>query len=70
MKGIEPMGNLVDAPTKFNIETVMAGNGEVDVIVINPRGQKEPVNTFDFVHFLMKTFFFYLIQINTKILSN
>ena len=43
------MGNLVDAPTKFNIETVMAGNGEVDVIVINPRGQKEPVNTFNFI---------------------
>ena len=43
-KGIEPLGNLVDAPTKFNIETVMAGNGEVDVSVINPKGQKEPVS--------------------------
>ncbi len=43
-KGIEPTGNLIDAPTKFNIETYSAGTGEVEVIVLNPRGQKEPVS--------------------------
>ena len=42
-KGIEPTGNLVDAPTKFFVETFTAGNGDVDVIIINPKGQKEPV---------------------------
>ncbi len=42
-KGIEPTGNLVDAPTKFFIETFSAGNGDVSVTVLNPKGQKEPV---------------------------
>lgn len=45
-KGIEPIGNLVDAPTKFTIETVAAGNGDVEVMLINPKGQKEPVSVF------------------------
>ncbi|CAF0978621.1 unnamed protein product [Adineta ricciae] len=40
-KGIEPTGNHVDAPAKFHIETFAAGKGTVDVIVLNPRGQKE-----------------------------
>lgn len=44
-KGVEPLGNLVDAPTKFNIETVMAGEGPVEVTVINPQGQIEPVSS-------------------------
>jgi len=43
LKGIEPTGNLVDAPTKFNVETFTAGHGDVEVAVINPKGQKEPV---------------------------
>ena len=42
-KGIEPTGNLVDAPTKFTVETLTAGHGDVDVSVINPKGLKEPV---------------------------
>jgi filamin len=47
-KGIEPSGNLVDSPTKFNIETVNAGNGDVEVIVLNPKGLVEPVNIYYF----------------------
>lgn len=43
-KGIEPTGNLVDAPSKFFVETFNAGNGDVEVIIINPKGQIEPVN--------------------------
>jgi hypothetical protein len=41
--GIEPTGNHVDAPAKFHVETFAAGKGNVDVIVINPRGQREKV---------------------------
>ena len=43
-QGIEPTGNLVDAPTKFNVETLSAGHGDLEVIILNPKGQKEPVN--------------------------
>lgn len=43
-KGIEPTGNLVDAPTKFFVETFNAGTGNVDVVILNPKGQKEPVS--------------------------
>jgi filamin len=43
-KGIEPTGNHVDAPAKFFVETANAGKGDIDVIVINPKGQKEPVS--------------------------
>ena len=43
-KGIEPLGNLVDAPTKFTIETIAAGNGNVEVTVINPKGLIVPVS--------------------------
>jgi filamin len=42
-KGIEPNGNHVEAPAKFSVETTNAGKGDVEVIVINPRGHKEPV---------------------------
>ena len=42
--GIEPTGNLVDAPTKFFVETFNAGNGDVEVIILNPKGQIEPVS--------------------------
>ncbi len=42
--GIEPNGNHVDAPTKFHVETFAAGKGNVDVVVINPKGQREKVN--------------------------
>ncbi|CAF3895693.1 unnamed protein product, partial [Adineta steineri] len=40
-KGIEPTGNHVDAPAKFHVETFAAGKGNVEVIVLNPKGQKE-----------------------------
>jgi hypothetical protein len=33
----------VDAPAKFHVETFAAGKGNVDVIIINPRGQREKV---------------------------
>jgi filamin len=52
-KGVEPTGNLVDAPTKFFVETSNAGQGNVDVVIINPKGGKEPV----FFSFFF--FFFY-----------
>ncbi|CAF4038840.1 unnamed protein product [Rotaria magnacalcarata] len=42
-KGIEPNGNHVDTPAKFHVETFAAGKGNVDVIVINPKGQREKV---------------------------
>ena len=42
-KGVEPTGNLVNAPTKFFVETFNAGNGDLDVIILNPKGMKEPV---------------------------
>ncbi|CAF3849734.1 unnamed protein product [Rotaria sp. Silwood2] len=40
-KGIEPNGNHVDTPAKFHVETFAAGKGNVDVIIINPKGQRE-----------------------------
>ena len=36
------MGNTVGAPARFTVETFSAGRGQVEVIVINPKGQKEP----------------------------
>ena len=43
--GIEPTGNCVGAPARFIVETFGAGRGEVEVIVLNPRGQQEPVSS-------------------------
>jgi filamin len=45
-KGIEPSGNHVDAPAKFHVETFAAGKDNVEVIVINPKGQRERVRAF------------------------
>uniref|UniRef100_V5GPF5 Filamin-A n=1 Tax=Anoplophora glabripennis TaxID=217634 RepID=V5GPF5_ANOGL len=42
--GIEPAGPVVGAPANFTVETFSAGKGQVDVIVENPKGQKEPVD--------------------------
>lgn len=53
-KGIEPTGNLIDAPTKFFVETFSAGQGDVEVTIINPKGQKEPVILYFFFFFLFK----------------
>ena len=47
-KGVEPTGNLVEVPTKFFVETFSAGSGDVDVVLINPKGVREPVNFFFF----------------------
>jgi hypothetical protein len=41
--GIEPSGNQVGAPAKFHVETFAAGQGNVEPIVINPKGQREKV---------------------------
>lgn len=43
--GLEPTGNYVNAPARFTIETFSAGRGEVEVVVINPKGQREPVRS-------------------------
>uniref|UniRef100_A0A1I8HJV6 Filamin-A n=1 Tax=Macrostomum lignano TaxID=282301 RepID=A0A1I8HJV6_9PLAT len=40
--GLEPEGNTVGAPARFTVETFSAGRGSVEIIVLNPRGQKEP----------------------------
>ena len=44
-KGVEPVGNLVDVTTKFFVETLSAGNGEVEVVIINPKGIREQVSS-------------------------
>lgn len=41
--GLEATGNHKGAPARFTIETFSAGKGEVEVIVLNPRGIREPV---------------------------
>lgn len=43
--GLEPQGNTVGAPARFTVETFSAGRGTVDVLVLNPKGQKEPVRS-------------------------
>jgi len=42
--GVEPTGPVVGATVNFTVETFSAGKGDVDVIIENPRGQKEPVD--------------------------
>jgi len=39
--GLEPTGNVVGAPARFMIETIGAGKGEIQVTVLNPKGQPE-----------------------------
>ena len=46
--GVEPTGNQVDAPAKFHVETFQAGQGNVEPIIINPRGQREKVSRVEF----------------------
>jgi len=41
--GIEPTGNSVGAPARFTVETFSAGRGEVEIIILNPKGAQEPV---------------------------
>ncbi|CAH8620119.1 unnamed protein product [Dicrocoelium dendriticum] len=40
--GLEPHGNSVGNPARFTIDTFSAGRGQVEVIVLNPKGQREP----------------------------
>ncbi|XP_072402896.1 filamin-A isoform X1 [Diabrotica undecimpunctata] len=42
--GIEPTGPVVGAPAIFTVETFSAGRADVEVIVENPRGQREPAD--------------------------
>ncbi|XP_060516412.1 filamin-A isoform X2 [Cylas formicarius] len=42
--GVEPTGPIVGAAANFTVETFSAGKGHVEVVVENPRGQKEPVD--------------------------
>ncbi|CAH0562197.1 unnamed protein product [Brassicogethes aeneus] len=42
--GVEPTGPVVGAAANFTVETFSAGKGQVDVVVENPKGQKEPVD--------------------------
>lgn len=42
--GIEPTGPVVGAPANFTVETFSAGKGDVDVVVENPNGLREPVD--------------------------
>lgn len=42
--GLEPAGNQVGAPARFTVETFSAGKGELDIQVINPKGQNVPVS--------------------------
>ena len=41
--GLEPTGNVVGAPARFTVETAAAGTGELEVVVVNPKGTPEKV---------------------------
>jgi len=41
--GLEPTGNVVGAPARFTVETSAAGTGELEVVVLNPKGTPEKV---------------------------
>jgi hypothetical protein len=43
--GIEPTGNSVGAPARFTVETFSAGRGELEIVLLNPKGVKETVCT-------------------------
>ena len=38
-------GNTVEAAARFTVETVSAGRGDLEVVVVNPDGQQEKVRT-------------------------
>ncbi len=44
--GIEPHGNCVGCAARFIIETFSAGRGDIEVIVLNPKGGREPVSDY------------------------
>lgn len=41
--GLELNGNMVGAPARFAVDTFNAGKGNLDIIILNPKGQREPV---------------------------
>ena len=41
--GLEPTGNVVGAPARFTVETAAAGTGELEVVVVSPKGTPEKV---------------------------
>jgi len=41
--GIEPTGNCIGAPARFTVETFSAGRGQIEVIILNPKGATEKV---------------------------
>ncbi|KAL3851735.1 hypothetical protein ACJMK2_015452 [Sinanodonta woodiana] len=43
--GLEPKGNRVGAPAKFTVETFNAGQGSLEILVLNPKGKQEPCET-------------------------
>lgn len=43
LTGLEPTGNVVGAPARFTVETMGAGAGEVEVVLLNPKGVAEKV---------------------------
>jgi len=43
LSGLEPTGNVVGAPARFTVETSAAGPGELEVVVVNPKGTPEKV---------------------------
>ncbi|CAH1121501.1 unnamed protein product [Ceutorhynchus assimilis] len=42
--GVEPTGPVAGATVNFTVETFSAGKGNVDVVIENPKGHKEPVD--------------------------
>ena len=42
--GLEPTGNVVSAPARFTVETSAAGTGELEVVVMSPKGTPEKVH--------------------------
>ncbi|VDN14147.1 unnamed protein product, partial [Dibothriocephalus latus] len=42
LTSLEPRGNKVGMPARFTVDAFSAGRGAVEVIVLNPKGQREP----------------------------
>ncbi|TPP58487.1 Filamin-A [Fasciola gigantica] len=42
--GIEATGNTLGNPCSFVVETASAGRGQLEVIILNPKGAREPCN--------------------------
>ncbi|XP_053377764.1 filamin-A-like isoform X5 [Mercenaria mercenaria] len=40
--GLEAKGNHVGSPAKFTVETFSAGKGELEILVLDPKGKQQP----------------------------